>query len=151
MSDATRYHRFHNFLVDLPEGLRDRLLDIDHHHTEALVALTPSSGQIVAGVRFTRIADDPLVADLAFIVVDNWQRRGLAAHLLWRLAKRAAEENIHWFVGVILAANRPALDLVHRLGPVDLTAEDMVVNARMRVRDWPDADHSGVEVIHAHE
>jgi GNAT superfamily N-acetyltransferase len=147
MSEETRYHRFHNFLVELPEDLRERLLDINHRDTEALVAVTPRTGEIVAGVRFTRYVEDPHVADLAFIAVDDWQRRGLAALLLWRLAKRAAEEDVRQFTGVILATNRPALELVQRLGPAEITAEGTVANVRMDVKQWPQADLSGAEVI----
>ena len=143
LSDESRYRRYHNQLRELPDSVLDRLLDVDHHDTEAIVAVDPDTGEIVGGARFARDPDRPEVADLAVVVVDEWQRRGLAAHLLWRLAQRASEEHVHEFTALILATNLPTLELVQRLGPVAMTSEGTTVTARMDLDEWPDQDHSG--------
>jgi RimJ/RimL family protein N-acetyltransferase len=146
LSEESRYRRFHTFLTEMPEPVLDQLLDVDHHDNEALVAVAPGTGEIIGGARFARDHDHPETADLAVVVADDWQQRGLASLLLWRLARRAAEEDVQQFSAVILATNRPTLDLVQRLGPVDLTSEGTTVTARMNVDDWPDLDHSGADV-----
>jgi RimJ/RimL family protein N-acetyltransferase len=142
MSDETRYHRYHHYQGELPDEVLDRLLDVDHRMSEALVAVAPDTDEIVGGARFTRDPERPEVADLAVIVTDDWQQRGLASHLLWRLGRRAAELGVRRFTAVILATAHPMLRLVQQLGPVELSMQGTTVHARMEIDEWPDVDPS---------
>jgi hypothetical protein len=58
------------------------------------------------------------VAEPAVVVVDRWQRRGLGAALLERMADRARAEGVGRFAGVVLAQNREAIGLIESLGAV---------------------------------
>jgi hypothetical protein len=55
-----------------------------HYDHEALGALSHPGGRGVGIARYIRNADDPLAADVAVSVVDDWQRRGLATELRHR-------------------------------------------------------------------
>lgn len=145
MSEETRYRRFHSLLVEMPEGLLEQLLDVDHHDVEAIVAVD-TEGDIVGGARYARDPEDPEAAEIAVLVLDEWRERGLAAHLLVCLARRADDEGVREFTAAILAGNRPTLEMVQRLGHVTFSDAADVVVARMNVAEWPDSDHSGAHV-----
>src|SRR3954451_11416481 len=84
------------------------LTEVDQHDHIAYVAL--EGGRLVAVARCVRVGDD--VADVAVVVGDPWQGRGLGRRLLRLLADRAAEEGITRFAGTMMADNRQALRLM---------------------------------------
>jgi GNAT superfamily N-acetyltransferase len=62
------------------------LADVDHVDREALVAL--AGDEIIAVARYHRMPDT-VEAEIAIVVEDAWQRRGLGRILLERLSARA--------------------------------------------------------------
>jgi len=114
LSPESRYRRFFGPVTHLSERELDYLTQIDHHDHEALVALEEDSGEGIAVARFIRIDDDS--AEPAIAVVDDWQHRGVAAHLLDALADRAREEGISRFVAQVLSDNTAAINAFRKLG-----------------------------------
>jgi nucleotide-binding universal stress UspA family protein/RimJ/RimL family protein N-acetyltransferase len=114
LSPESRYRRFFGPVTHLSERELDYLTQIDHHDHEALVALDAASGDGVAVARFIRLDED--AAEPAIVVVDDWQHRGVAGHLLDALAARAREEGIRRFVAPVLAENSAAISAFRRLG-----------------------------------
>jgi RimJ/RimL family protein N-acetyltransferase len=114
LSPESRYRRFFSPVSRLSRRQLDYLTDVDHRDHEALVAIDPSSGDLVGVARFVRTR--PEVAEPAIVVADDWQGRGLASQLLDLLADRAREEGVECFVAPILAENRAAIALFERLG-----------------------------------
>jgi hypothetical protein len=57
-----------------------RLANADQHQRQALVALDVD-GEIVAVVGFDVRAGSPRVAEVAFVVTDGWQHRGVGTAL----------------------------------------------------------------------
>jgi len=100
------------------------LTEVDHHTHEALVAVDPRSSDGLGVARFIRSPDDPAVAEIAVAVIDDWQGRGLGTALLDGLTARAREEGVERFSAVVLAENRPMLDLLDGLGDVEVTGRD---------------------------
>jgi RimJ/RimL family protein N-acetyltransferase len=136
MSERSRFLRFHSGIARLSDSTLRTLTEIDHHDHEALAALDPATGAIVAVARFIRDADDPRRAELAVTVGDSWQRRGLGTLLLRRLARMAADVGVRHFTADVLAENRATLDLLRRLGTVDVTRHGTTVTVRMDTADW---------------
>jgi RimJ/RimL family protein N-acetyltransferase len=114
LSDESRYRRFFTALNELSEQQLEYLTNVDHHDHEALVAVDASTDQGIGVARFVRVADE--VAEPAIVVADEWQRRGVAGHLLEALAARAREEGIGQFVAPVLAQNTAAIEAFERLG-----------------------------------
>ena len=113
LSPETVYRRF---LSPIPSPYRPelrRLLEIDHRDREALAAI--SQGEVVAVVRYARDAVHPEVAEIAIVVEDGWQRRGLGGLLIRRLAAVARRRGIGAFHATMLGDNRPALRLLRGL------------------------------------
>lgn len=113
LSPETVYRRF---LSPIPDPYRPemrRLLEVDHWRREALAAL--AGGEVVAVARYARDATDPQVAEIAIVVEDGWQHRGLGRLLTRRLAALARRRGIAAFHATLLGDNRPALRLLRGL------------------------------------
>ena len=116
LSPESRYRRFLMPLQELSDQQLERLLDVDHHDHEAIVALDPERDALVGVARYIRLAEGSDRAEAAVAVVDDWQRRGLGSALLERLVKRARAEGITHFTALVHAENRRAIELLSSLG-----------------------------------
>ena len=91
---------------------------------EARVALVVErSRELIAVGRYDRL-DDHRVAEVAFVVADAYQHRGLATMLLQHLAKAARSAGITRFIAEVLAENRAMLSVFHDAGfPIESKTE----------------------------
>lgn len=118
LGERSRRRRFMGFKKSLTDDELDFLTHVDHHAHEALAALNPHTGDGLGVTRFVSLPDEPGIAEVAIVVVDEWQGRGLGTLLLERLAGRAREEGLHAFRASLYTENRPMLSLFERLGEV---------------------------------
>ena len=116
LSDRSRYLRFASPKPRLTEHDLDGLLNLDHHRSEAFLAIDPATRQGVGVARYAEFGAEPGVVDVAVTVADNWQRRGLATDLLTRLLARARDEGHTVARASVLAENAPSLALLQRFG-----------------------------------
>ena len=97
-----------------------QLTAVDHHDHEAVVALSATDRPPVGVARFVRISADPGTADVAVVVVDAWQSRGLGTVLASSLLGRARELGVRRFSVLMARDNEAAVRLMHRvLGEVE--------------------------------
>jgi GNAT superfamily N-acetyltransferase len=96
-------------------GLR-YVTDVDHRDHEALGALDHARGGGVGIARYVRDREDPHAAEIAVIVIDGWQGRGLGTELLARLSERACQEGIRRFTAAVAADNAAMTGLLRNLG-----------------------------------
>jgi len=116
LSDRTRYLRFHAPRGDFsPEELR-ALTDVDGETHFALAAFTPRSHRMVAVGRFVRGAAAAAEAEIALVVGDALQGKGLGGLLLSRLRDAALERNVTRFIGTVLEENRAMRHLLRKFG-----------------------------------
>jgi acetyl coenzyme A synthetase (ADP forming)-like protein len=122
LSERSLYLRFHGYSA-LDARLVEPLLEPDWVERGALLgALANADGeQVVAVANYVRLRD-PAVAEAAFAVADEHQRRGIGTRLLERLAARASEVGIERFVAEVLADNRDMLGVFEAAG-FELTRE----------------------------
>jgi RimJ/RimL family protein N-acetyltransferase len=92
----------------------DWFTHVDGHERVALVA--EHGGDIVAVARFDRLPHS-VVAEVAFVVCDDHQGRGLGTLLLDRLATRAREEGITHLVAETLPENARMLRVLRNFTP----------------------------------
>jgi GNAT superfamily N-acetyltransferase len=107
---------YKRFLSPIPDPFRpqmQRLLEIDHLDREALAAI--SCGEVVGVVRYVRDAEHPEVAEIAIVVEDGWQHKGVGRLLVRRLAAVARRRGISAFHATMLGDNRPAMRLLRGL------------------------------------
>ncbi len=119
LSERTRYLRYFGAYPQIPPRDLRRFTTVDHHGRVAFVALL--GDDIVAVARYERIDGGP-TAEVAFVVEDAHQHRGLGPILLEHLAAAARERSIERFVAEVLAENSGMLG-VFRAAGYQLTRE----------------------------
>ena len=132
LSPETTYSRFFLFHPELTAEEVHRFTHVDHRDREALVAVV--GDEIVGVARFDRL-DDPEEAEVAFVVADSWQGRGIGSLLLERLAAAAVEGGVRRFVAETLAQNRRMLTVFRHAGlPSTERVEQGVVRVTLQLR-----------------
>lgn len=111
LSGETVYRRFFSPIRLPNETLLKKLMDVDHCDREALIALDDQG--IVGVARYG--TGDVGSHDVAVVVADDWQGRGLGALLIRRLAHIARLRGISSFHATMLGDNVRARSLVLRL------------------------------------
>ncbi|GIH08643.1 GNAT family N-acetyltransferase [Rhizocola hellebori] len=102
-SEQTRYFRYFSPYPRIPARDLDRFVNVDHVDREALVI---AAGPDLIGVgRYERLGPDAPDAEVAFVVEDAYQGRGVGSVLLEHLAAAAREVGIERFVAEVLPAN----------------------------------------------
>jgi GNAT superfamily N-acetyltransferase len=107
LSRRSLYERFFSGMPSLPPMYLAALARVDHHDREALLALTGDA--VIGTAEYVRDHAAPDHADLAVLVADDWQQRGLARRLVTALAVLAASRGIAIFKADVLLNNRSAL------------------------------------------
>ena len=102
LSEHTRYLRYFSVYKQMSERDVVRFTTVDHVNRVALVVVL--GGQIIGVGRFDRLTD-PAEAEVAFVVADAHQGRGIGSILLEHLAAAARERGVHRFVAEVLAEN----------------------------------------------
>ncbi|WP_020657819.1 bifunctional GNAT family N-acetyltransferase/acetate--CoA ligase family protein [Amycolatopsis benzoatilytica] len=102
LSDRTRYFRYFGAYPRIPPRDLERFSTVDHHDRVAFIALL--GDDIVAVGRYERLGEKPS-AEVAFVVDDKHQGRGLGSILLEHLAAAASECGLRRFVAEVLAEN----------------------------------------------
>lgn len=129
LSPESVYHRFLSPLHHPHAAGLDRLIDLDHYQREAIAAL---SGDEIVGVARYYKDGVTATADMAVLVEDDWQRKGLSLILIERLRELARLRGIEAFTATILSENRPAISLVRRVFPrATLTIDGTETTAEM--------------------
>ena len=130
LSARSRYMRFLTPLPSLSPRMLDSLMDVDHEHHLALIAL--EGGEAVGVVRFVRFTDEPDVADVAITVIDERQGRGLGRALLHALLDAAVERGVRALNFDIHPDNRVMARLATSLG-TPLRYRDGLMSGRLEV------------------
>lgn len=87
------------------------------HSASRVLAAKPRQPvrRLIAVGRFVRLHDDPEAAEVAIVVADDWQRRGVGSALSARLAAQARGHGIRHFTATMAADNVPAHKLMYKL------------------------------------
>jgi RimJ/RimL family protein N-acetyltransferase len=119
LSEHTKERRYFTPHPHLTEAEVHHFTNVDHNRREALVAIADDH---IVGVGRYEMLHDPLAAEVAFVVGDAWQRRGIGRALFEALTERAIANGIHRFVADTLEGNAPMIGLLRSSG-VDVREE----------------------------
>src|SRR5215813_5815220 len=90
-SERTRYLRYFSAYPRIPARDLERFVNVDHHAREAFVV--ELGGDLIAVGRYERLADPEAdAAEVAFVVEDAHQGRGIGSLLIEHLIAAAREE-----------------------------------------------------------
>ena len=116
-SSETLYRRFQT-PRNPTESLMRYLFEVDYVHHFVWVMTDGTDGPVVADVRFVRDESDPAVAEVAFIVADAYQGKGIGTFLMGALAIAAAYHGVQRFSARVLTDNYPMRAILDRFGAV---------------------------------
>ncbi|GGP97946.1 GNAT superfamily N-acetyltransferase [Actinomadura coerulea] len=122
LSAASLYTRFFSGTPRLPDHYIRHLEGLDHWDREALVAL--DGDEILGIAEYVRDTARAWRADLAVLVADPWQRRGLGRVLVGCLSELAGRRGITEFDADVVLTNRQALMFVRSGWPAARSSTD---------------------------
>jgi len=131
LSLETVHFRYFSGLVRLPPAILERFTRVDFARDMVLVA---EVGERVIALASYHRGAAPDAAEVAFVVADEYQGRGLGTLLLEELAELARERGVTRFTADTLAGNRAMLRVFADAGfELDRDAEAGVVHVRFRI------------------
>ncbi len=107
-SSETIHRRFHTPFPQVPEWMLALMLSADRTDREFLVAV--ADGKVVGHAMYAMLGGGE--AEMAIVIEDGWQSRGVGKALLRELAADAGRRGVETFVGSVLPDNRPMLGLI---------------------------------------
>lgn len=119
LSRHTAYQRFFAVMKRLPPDWARLLANVDYERRLALIAEqgTPEAPELVGVARYEP-TDQADTAEIAFVIQDGWQNRGLGTLMLDALLAAADARGIRRFRAYVLAANMRMIDLLVRFTDV---------------------------------
>lgn len=118
LSQESIYYRFFSVPKSMPHDKVMPLVNIDYEKDMALVAtIEEAAGEkIIAVGRYMRTSKDEKTAEVAFLVRDEWQNRGIGRALLQTLIDIAKQKGIKGFTACVLEGNKQMMALFHKSG-----------------------------------
>ena len=114
-STETLYRRFMSMRAP-SMALMNYLFQVDYVDHFVWVLVDGPDGPVVADVRFVRDEADPTVAEIAFIVGDAYQGRGIGNFLMDALVIAAQVAGVKRFSARVLSDNVPMRTILDRFG-----------------------------------
>ena len=115
LSPSTVYLRFFQPVSTVSDARIRYLAEVDHDRREAIAAV--HDGEIIGVARYDRLRDDERRAEMAVVVEDAWQGRGVGRLLLDALAADAHHHGVAAFTATVLSENRRMLRLTKEVAP----------------------------------
>jgi GNAT superfamily N-acetyltransferase len=133
-SAQSLYRRFFTVKRSFSEREREFFLNVDFVGHVALMAWAEESGRrvIAGGGRYVVV--QPGRAEVAFIVIDQYQGQGVGAALMRHLAAVARAAGLKELIAEVLSENVPMLKVFEKSGlPMTTTSESGVVQATLQL------------------
>lgn len=114
-SSDTLYRRFQTPRTPT-KSLMNYLFEVDYKDHFVWVMTEGKEGPVVADARFVRDETDPTLAEVAFIVGDDYQGRGVGSFLMAALAVAARGDGVRRFSARVLSDNLAMRKILDRFG-----------------------------------
>lgn len=137
LSPDSMYHRFFSSRMDMLHERRQDFIAIDYTKEMIILAVTEHDGkEAVTGIGQYYIDETTHMAEVAFVVRDDYQGRGIGAELLSYLTFLARKNGLHGFTAEVLIDNKPMVQLFEKMGfIIEKRAEAGVYELKMSFRD----------------
>lgn len=117
LSEQTVYQRFFRHIKTMPHERVQEMMRVDYERDMVLV-VTPEKkdeSPIIAVARY-HLDRQTNLAEVAFLVRDDWQGKGITTRMLATLMEIAKSKGIRGFVASVLAQNHGMLRVFHKTG-----------------------------------
>ena len=138
-SPRTIYLRFHHVIGEMTKEEVQRYTHVDYQDTLALVATLgePPDERIIAVGRYARLGNSDR-AEVAFVVEESHQGRGISTHLLDQLAVAARGKGIRVFEAEVLGENNEMMAVFRASGfHIESQIEDGVFHVVFAIEPTP--------------
>jgi acyl-CoA hydrolase/RimJ/RimL family protein N-acetyltransferase len=114
-SDQAVYYRYFSPIKTMPHAKMQDYVNVDYQRTMSIVGLLgpPGEGRIIAEGRYIMLHDRP-VADVAFVVDEKYQGKGIATFLFQMLIGIARDHGIQGFRADVLATNKAMMKVFEK-------------------------------------
>ena len=117
LSEKTVRTRYMTHTMTFPHKDIQRVTNIDYRQDVAIVGVVPSvSGEEIVAMAQYFLDPKTQSAEVAFLVQDEWQRKGMGTFLLDYITQIARKRGVKKFWAKVLPSNEPMLTLFHNTG-----------------------------------
>ncbi len=117
LSRSTIYYRFMSHIRRLPAKEIQNFVFVNHRNDVAIVGTLPEAhGEAIIAIGRYYLDPKTNRAEVAFVVHDKWQRRGIGSFLFKYLASIALRNGIAGFTAETLKDNKPMLAILNNSG-----------------------------------
>lgn len=116
LSDQSLYRRFMSSRQDMPHERLQGFVVIDYSR-EMVILATVNDGEkeIIVGLGQFSIYEESHTAEVAFVVRDSWQGKGIGSELLNYLTHLAVKQGLQGFTAEVLTENKAMLHLFEKM------------------------------------
>ncbi|MFH1733032.1 MAG: GNAT family N-acetyltransferase [Planctomycetota bacterium] len=109
--------RYFTHTMTFPHKDVQKLTNIDYENDLAIVGVVPGpAGEEVVAIAQYFLDPKTQAAEVAFIVQDEWQQKGMGSFLLDYITQIARQRGVRRFTAAVLASNKPMLAIFHNTG-----------------------------------
>jgi acyl-CoA hydrolase len=109
--------RYFTHTMTFPHKAVQKLANVDYMNDLAIVAVVPSpAGEQIVAIAQYFLDPKTELAEVAFLVQDEWQQKGMGTFLLAYLVRIARRRGVKRFYARVLPANRSMLAVFHNSG-----------------------------------
>ena len=133
LSDTSLYKRFISRRQDMPHERLQEFVIIDYSKEVSILAFVKEDEQdIIVGMGEYNMDANTHNAEVALVVKDEYQNKGIGAELLSYLTLLAKKQGLLGFTAEVLIDNKPMLHLFEKMGfIIDKRAEEQVYELKM--------------------
>lgn len=119
VSERSAYLRFFRIMKAFPHELAQKLVAVDYKENLGIVGTlgTSDTSPIIAAGHWMLDVDENM-AEVVFLVADEYQRNGIGTHLLHFLMSVAEEQGIKGFKATVIARNSAMMRVFRKSGCV---------------------------------
>jgi len=115
LSEATMYYRFMSHSQRVSRHQIQDFVYIDHRNDVTIVGTLPSAdGEEIIAVGSYYLDQKTNLAEVAFVVGDDWQNHGIGTFLLKQLMRIARRNGIRGFTAEVLTENKPMMAVIDK-------------------------------------
>lgn len=117
LSNDCMYHRFISTRADMPHERLQKFVVVDYRKEMVILSvLREDTREIIIGMGQYFIDESTHTAEVAFVVSDEYQGRGIGRELLSYLSQLAKKNGLHGFTAEVLRDNRKMIHLFESMG-----------------------------------
>ena len=117
LSEESVHTRYMTRTAAFPHRDIQQLTNIDYKNDLAIVGVVPGvSGEEIVAIAQYFLDPKTQAAEVAFLVQDEWQQKGMGTFLLDYITKIARQRGVQRFYARVLPSNKPMLAVFHNSG-----------------------------------